>query len=73
MEPSPGSASAPRSSSWLGGPRCLGPATLDWLADYRFSGTIDGYREGELFFPGSPHAHRRGPVRRGADAGDASS
>jgi nicotinate phosphoribosyltransferase len=28
--------------------------TLDWLADYRFSGDIDGYPEGELYFPGSP-------------------
>jgi nicotinate phosphoribosyltransferase len=28
--------------------------TLDWLAGYRFSGTIRGYREGEVFFPGSP-------------------
>ncbi|WP_258070540.1 nicotinate phosphoribosyltransferase [Pseudoclavibacter sp. AY1F1] len=28
--------------------------TLDWLADYRFSGTIRGYREGEIYFPGSP-------------------
>src|SRR5512139_980334 len=25
-----------------------------WLADYRFGGDIDGYAEGELFFPGSP-------------------
>jgi nicotinate phosphoribosyltransferase len=25
-----------------------------WLADYRFSGEIEGYSEGELFFPGSP-------------------
>ena len=32
----------------------LKPATLDWLANYRFSGNIDAYREGELFFPGSP-------------------
>ncbi|MET0425215.1 MAG: nicotinate phosphoribosyltransferase, partial [Actinoplanes sp.] len=30
------------------------PATADWLADYRFQGDIDGYAEGELFFPGSP-------------------
>lgn len=30
------------------------PETLDWLAGYRFSGTIRGYREGEVFFPGSP-------------------
>jgi nicotinate phosphoribosyltransferase len=29
-------------------------ATLDYLADYRFRGTIRGYREGELYFPGSP-------------------
>lgn len=28
--------------------------TLQWLADYRFTGDIDGYREGELYFPGSP-------------------
>ncbi|HYH25546.1 MAG TPA: nicotinate phosphoribosyltransferase [Blastococcus sp.] len=27
---------------------------LDWLAGFRFSGDIDGYAEGELFFPGSP-------------------
>ena len=26
----------------------------DWLADYRFTGDVDGYAEGELFFPGSP-------------------
>ncbi|HEX6366314.1 MAG TPA: nicotinate phosphoribosyltransferase [Agromyces sp.] len=30
------------------------PATLDWLADYRFRGDIWGYREGEAYFPGSP-------------------
>jgi nicotinate phosphoribosyltransferase len=28
--------------------------TADWLSAYRFSGDIDGYAEGELFFPGSP-------------------
>ena len=27
---------------------------LDWLADYRFTGDIRGYAEGELYFPGSP-------------------
>ncbi|MFG1899391.1 nicotinate phosphoribosyltransferase [Micromonospora carbonacea] len=26
----------------------------EWLARYRFTGDIDGYAEGELFFPGSP-------------------
>jgi nicotinate phosphoribosyltransferase len=29
-------------------------ATADWLADYRFTGNIDGYAEGDLYFPGSP-------------------
>jgi len=29
-------------------------ATLDWLEAYRFSGSIRGYAEGELYFPGSP-------------------
>lgn len=28
--------------------------TIDWLAGYRFSGDISGYREGDLYFPGSP-------------------
>ncbi|OBF27580.1 nicotinate phosphoribosyltransferase [Mycobacterium sp. ACS1612] len=28
--------------------------TLAYLADYRFSGDVDGYTEGELYFPGSP-------------------
>ena len=32
----------------------LGAPMLEWLAGYRFSGDIDGYPEGELFFPGSP-------------------
>src|SRR6478752_2397412 len=29
-------------------------STVDWLADYRFSGDIWGYPEGEVYFPGSP-------------------
>ncbi|WP_159943072.1 MULTISPECIES: nicotinate phosphoribosyltransferase [unclassified Nocardiopsis] len=28
--------------------------TLEWLADYRFSGNVWGYGEGEAYFPGSP-------------------
>src|SRR6478609_2566242 len=28
--------------------------TLGYLADYRFRGDVDGYAEGELYFPGSP-------------------
>jgi nicotinate phosphoribosyltransferase len=27
---------------------------LDWLAGFRFTGDIDGYAEGDLYFPGSP-------------------
>jgi nicotinate phosphoribosyltransferase len=34
--------------------RIVSGPTLDWLADYRFSGTISGYREGEIYFPNSP-------------------
>ncbi len=30
------------------------PDTLDYLAGFRFGGDIDGYPEGELYFPGSP-------------------
>jgi nicotinate phosphoribosyltransferase len=29
-------------------------ATAEWLSRYRFTGEIDGYAEGELFFPTSP-------------------
>ncbi|GAB90190.1 nicotinate phosphoribosyltransferase [Gordonia rhizosphera] len=34
--------------------RFLDDDTVAWLRDYRFAGDIDGYREGELYFPGSP-------------------
>ncbi|WP_396884550.1 nicotinate phosphoribosyltransferase [Mycolicibacterium sp. CBMA 226] len=32
----------------------LDAGTLRWLADYEFRGDIDGYPEGELYFPDSP-------------------
>ncbi|MCI2239802.1 nicotinate phosphoribosyltransferase [Paenibacillus sp. TRM 82003] len=32
----------------------LDERTLQWLAAYRFTGSIEGYAEGELWFPGSP-------------------
>ncbi|MDT5020874.1 MAG: nicotinate phosphoribosyltransferase [Mycobacterium sp.] len=32
----------------------LDPKALAYLTDFRFSGDIDGYAEGELYFPGSP-------------------
>jgi nicotinate phosphoribosyltransferase len=38
---------------------------FDWLADYRFSGDIDGYAEGDLYFPGSPVLTVRAPFAEG--------
>ncbi|MCV7344366.1 nicotinate phosphoribosyltransferase [Mycolicibacterium rhodesiae] len=32
----------------------LDDATLAYLRDFRFTGDVDGYAEGELYFPGSP-------------------
>lgn len=34
--------------------RVVDAATLDYLEGYRFTGSITGYREGELYFPVSP-------------------
>ncbi|MCU1472633.1 nicotinate phosphoribosyltransferase [Amnibacterium sp.] len=39
---------------WLAEQRIVSDHTLEWLAGYRFRGTITGYREGELYFPYSP-------------------
>ncbi|WP_258195425.1 nicotinate phosphoribosyltransferase [Rhodococcus sp. OK519] len=38
----------------------LNDATVRWLRDFRFTGDIDGYREGDLYFPGSPILSVRG-------------
>ena len=40
--------------AWLRANSVVSAETLDWLASYRFSGSISGYREGEVYFPGSP-------------------
>jgi len=40
--------------TWLRDAGVVRSETLDWLADYRFRGSITGYREGDLYFPGSP-------------------
>ena len=32
----------------------VSPETIKWLENFHFSGTIRGYREGEMFFPNSP-------------------
>lgn len=39
---------------WLRENAIVGEQTLAYLADYRFRGSITGYAEGELYFPGSP-------------------
>jgi len=39
---------------WLRSADVVDTTTLNWLADYRFSGSIWGYREGEPYFPQSP-------------------
>lgn len=40
--------------AWLQEEGVIGAETARWLADFRFSGDVDGYREGDLYFPGSP-------------------
>lgn len=39
---------------WLQEAGVVGEQTAAWLRDFRFRGDIDGYREGDLYFPGSP-------------------
>ena len=40
--------------TWLREADVVDAETLAWLADYRFSGTIWGYPDGEIYFPQSP-------------------
>ena len=40
--------------TWLRENSVVTSDALDWLADYRFRGNISGYREGDVYFPGSP-------------------
>jgi nicotinate phosphoribosyltransferase len=39
---------------WLRGEGVIDDAAAEYLAGYRFTGDIDGYPEGEVFFPYSP-------------------
>ena len=34
--------------------KVVGPETIKWLENFHFSGSIKGYREGEMFFPNWP-------------------
>lgn len=45
---------------WLADERVVDDATLAFLADYRFTGQVEGYREGEVYVPGSPVLTVRG-------------
>jgi len=45
---------------WLANERVVDDATLAFLADYRFTGQVEGYREGEVYFPNSPVLTVRG-------------
>ncbi len=40
--------------AWLEENSVVDQATLEWLSAYRFGGSVDAYREGELYTAGSP-------------------
>jgi nicotinate phosphoribosyltransferase len=40
--------------NWLISENVIDQTTAKWLADYKFSGDIHGYAEGEIYFPYSP-------------------
>lgn len=40
--------------AFLESTRVVNARTLDYLADYRFTGSVRGYAEGEMYFPNSP-------------------
>ena len=44
----------PDELAWLKREKVVSSDTLDWLEAFRFGGRIRGYREGEVYFPGSP-------------------
>jgi nicotinate phosphoribosyltransferase len=44
----------PEEIDFLTSRRVVDDDTAGWLADYRFTGDVDGYAEGELYFAGSP-------------------
>jgi nicotinate phosphoribosyltransferase len=50
----------PEQVGWLREQGVVGDATADYLSSYRFGGDVDGYPEGELYFPYSPILTVRG-------------
>ncbi len=39
---------------YLSRDKIVDTATIDWLSNYRFTGNVSGYREGEIYFGNSP-------------------
>ncbi len=50
----------PEEIAWLAANRVVDGPTLEFLAGYRFSGSVIGYAEGECYVPGSPILTVRG-------------
>ena len=47
---------------WLVEAGVVGPETADYLRAFRFTGDVDAYPEGDLYFPGSPVLTVRGTL-----------
>ena len=45
---------SPEEINWLLSEKIIDQSTAKWLAEYKFSGDIHGYAEGEIYFPYSP-------------------
>lgn len=43
-----------RQLDWLVSSGVVHDSTAEWLSHMRFAGDVDGYEEGEVYFPGSP-------------------
>jgi len=48
--------------AWLRAEGVIGEETAAYLRDFRFRGDVDAYREGDLYFPGSPVLSVRGTL-----------
>jgi nicotinate phosphoribosyltransferase len=53
---------APDVVEWLGREGIVTPAAADYLADFRLRIDVEAYREGEIYFPGSPVLTVRGEL-----------
>ena len=50
----------PAALEWMTAGGIVDDTTAAWLADYRFTGDVEGYPEGEVYFPDSPLMTVRG-------------